>query len=187
MKGKRSERRSKGTSLFLVLILLVSVFFGVFVGRKIPSAKQVDILSALSSVSAILLGVFGVWIGTIKAPSMSSLEGGALRKAAKEVIAEEAKFRVVYRGVLVSAACALMVLAMHLAIPIVNSIEKTMGVTLILRMAAFAFIAALVFLQIWVVLSAISPMQSLKHELTDLQSSAKSVLENMSEQDDTET
>lgn len=186
MKPKREKRSPDFTLWFFGSILFAGAVLGCSVGWKIPSARQADIFAALSGTSAILLGVFGVWIGTIKIPAMDSLDGDVLRKAAEEVVVEARRFRVVYRGVLVSAACTLLVLAMHVIIPIAHAFDKSAALTLALRGGSFFVVAALVGLQVWVVLCAIAPMQSMKHKFSDLEAAAKHVLDTKPAQDESD-
>lgn len=86
---------------------VLCVIAALFLASKFPCSKAYAALSVLGDVSAVLFGVFGVWLGLVYKPTLMTelkgLSGSALENGARNICQNAKRFETIFRGMRASA------------------------------------------------------------------------------------
>ena len=129
------------------------------------------VLDILCDVSAILFGVFGIWLGMFYNPGIADMlngkSGTELDRIARNIVADGERFAVVFRGMKTSAAVLVFAMLVRtFQTPFVHMAASfPLMARACLRHAFFALVALAALAQCYSVLMAIAPMYDAKHKM----------------------
>lgn len=137
------------------------------------------VLDVLGDVSAILFGVFGIWLGMFYSPTvLDTLKGKKdedLVRTAKNIVASSKRFRIVFRGMVISAVIlvfAMLIRSFH--VPIAQMIVKCHPVARsFLRHMFFIMVASSAIAQCYSIIMSIVPMYDAKKKMDEAQEQAE--------------
>ena len=140
------------------------------------------VLNVLGDVSAILFGIFGIWLGMFYSPaiqdSLNGKEGEALAVAAENVVASSKRFKIVFRGMVISAVVLVFAMLVRtLQAPLVQmACTCHPMIKICLRHAFFTLVSCALFAQCYSVIMAIVPMYDAKKKMGEAQKFAELVI-----------
>ena len=176
------------TKLLLVRIALVSVacvscvLFSFLCSSWLSIAWSCAVLDVLGDVSAILFGVFGIWLGMFYSPNVSNelcgKSGKELERMAKAIVADGERFAIVFRGMNTSAAVLVFAMLVRtFQVPVLNlSSSLPPLIRFWLRHAFFALVGFAVIAQCYSVLMSIAPMHGAKKKMDKAREDAETAL-----------
>lgn len=137
------------------------------------------VLDILCDVSAILFGVFGIWLGMFYNPGIVDMlngkSGAELDRIARNIVADGERFSVVFRGMKASAAVLVFAMLVRtFQVPFVRiAASFPITVRICLRHFFFALVALAALIQCYGVLMAIAPMYDAKRKMDSARKTAE--------------
>lgn len=162
--------------VFLVCILLVSCC-----SLALSSEWAYEVLGSLVDISAILFGVYGVWLGLFYRPdsacSLRGKQGKDLENLCAEIIVAERRFGNILRGLVVSASVLITsMFARALHIPSRHVIYNYCPEALpYCKCAFFSVVGLCVVAQLYAIIIAIAPMYEANRRMKDAKDDAEFV------------
>lgn len=138
-------------------------------------------LTLMVNISAILFGVFGIWLGMFYNPevvnAMNGKSGAELKNTAKSVIANAQRFAIVFRGMKISA----IILVYSMLVNILDPFLHTLGgapvwVKFVLKWLFFSTVILSVIAQCYSVLMSVAPMLEAKRRMDRAKKDAEDTL-----------
>ena len=160
----------------LVCILLVSCC-----SLALSSEWACEVLASLVDISAILFGVYGVWLGLFYKPdsawSLRGKQGKDLENLCTEIIVAERRFGNILRGLVVSALVLVTsMFARALHVPSRHIICNYCPVALPYFKCVFFIVVGLcVVAQLYAIIIAIAPMYEANRRMKDARDDAEIV------------
>lgn len=170
MKFSIASKKSKRV-LRYGLIGLSAVTCGIaayYLALRFPCEKGRAALSVLGDVSAVLFGVFGVWLGLVYKPTMSTelrgLSGVALEKGARNICQNAKRFETIFRGMRASAIVLVFSMMVRTLHDPLEMLASSMGIRtrFVIKTVFFFFVLFSLCIQSFSVLMSISPMREAK-------------------------
>lgn len=166
--------------LFVVLLAITIGFFASGTNNRLSAEWGCAALSTLGDVSAILFGVFGIWLGMFYNPeicdALKGKEGVELRNICKQIISNAERFDKVFRGMKTSAVVLVFSMTMR-------SLKDPVFLFVTSDTARYAIKYAVVYciywsilLQAYAVLMAIVPMMDAKRKMQKARRDAEDTL-----------
>ena len=138
-------------------------------------------LTLMVNISAILFGVFGIWLGMFCKPdvadSMKGRGGDELKNAAKDVIANAKRFEIVFRGMRTSAVILAYSMLVNIVDPFLHTLDgSSVWLKFTLKWFFFSSVIFCVFAQIYSVLMSIAPMHEARKKMEKAKRDAEATL-----------
>ncbi len=171
--------RQNAYRLLLYVLILACILLVSCCSLALSSGWACEVLGILVDISAILFGVYGVWLGLFYRPdSACSLRGKKekdLENLCKEIIVAERRFGNILRGLVVSASVLVVsMLARALHVPSRHIICSYCPVALPYLKCAFFFVVGLcVVAQLYAILIAIAPMYEANRRMKEAKDDAE--------------
>lgn len=147
---------------------------------NLPMAWGCAALSVLGDVSAILFGVFGIWLGMFYRPDICDAQkgksGAGLTNTCKQILSNAKRFGIVFRGMKTSAAVLVFsMIARTLREPIIELVTNSQARFLIKYLVFYGIYWAVLF-QAYAIVMAIVPMMDAKRKMDQARDNAESTL-----------
>ena len=138
-------------------------------------------LKLMVDVSAILFGVFGIWLGMFYNPGvvheMNGKKGDELKDVAHRIIENARRFEIVFRGMKISACILVCSMFANFVEPFLYKFaEWPFMVKYILRLLLFSGVIFSVLAQSYSVLTSIAPMLDAKKRMDRAKDDAEKTL-----------
>jgi hypothetical protein len=125
-----------------------------FAGREIAIEAQLPIFDSLRDTASIIFGIMGIWIAVLFPDVLQSLFSAQKSSPAQDKLGT---MRRLIAPMLISTIVLIIVMAVHLADPILRLRSWTGNQLEILRATSFATLGLLTFLQFVAVLQTLIP------------------------------
>lgn len=182
MKATNSNAIWENTyRLLLSIFILVCILLVSCCSLALSSEWACEVLGILVDISAILFGVYGVWLGLFYRPdaacSLRGKQGKDLEKLCAEIIVAERRFGNILRGLVVSASVLVTsMFARALHVPARYIISNYCPVTLPYLKCVFFFVVGLcVAAQLYAIIIAIAPMYEANRMMKEAKDDAEFV------------
>ena len=171
----------KKTGWLLAISVTVSALLGAACAMFAKVSWGFCTLTLMVNISAILFGVFGIWLGMFYNPdvanSMNGKNGVELANTAKSVIANARRFEIVFRGMKISA----IILVYSMLVNILDPFLHTLGgapteVKFVLKWLFFSTVILSVIAQSYSVLMSVAPMLDAKRRMDKAKKDAEDTL-----------
>ena len=138
-------------------------------------------LTLMVNISAILFGVFGIWLGMFYKPdvadSMNGKRGDDLTNTAKNVLANAKRFEIVFRGMRTSAAVLVYSMLVNIIEPFLQALGGSpFSIKFTLKWFFFSSVIFSVIAQCYSVLMSIVPMAEAKRRMDKAKRDAEDTL-----------
>lgn len=139
------------------------------------------VLMLMVNISAILFGVFGIWLGMFYKPDivdvMNGKGGEELTTIAKNVIANARRFEIVFRGMKISAIILVYSMLINVVEPFIHEFESSpVWIKLTLKWLFFSSVVFSVISQSYSVLMSVVPMLEAKRRMDKAKKDAEATL-----------
>jgi len=166
-----------------VSIVVLSVAIGYIAWKTafaLPSSWGCVALSVLGDVSAILFGVFGIWLGMFYQPSVCDARNGKsgeeLSNICRQIVSNAKRFDVVFRGMKTSAVVLVFSMtARTLKSPLLEFLTNDTAKYWIKFAVVYGIYWAVLF-QAYAIVTAIVPMIDAKNKMNKARKDAEFTL-----------
>lgn len=146
----------------------------------LPSSWGCAALSALGDVSAVLFGVFGIWLGMFYRPDICGARNGRsgedLANTCRQIVSNAKRFDVVFRGMKTSAAVLVFSMAARsFKAPLLEFLTDEAARRCVKLVVVYGIYWA-VLLQSYAVITAIVPMLDAKRRMNQAREDAEYTL-----------
>jgi len=158
---------------------VLSVLLGILAAQCLSLEWGTSVLFALGDVSAILFGVFGLWLGICYKPGMEDDLVGKKDKEltdAKAILLNARRFHIVFRGVVISSIIFVLSMTARAFIPMVKIIPFLKEHPIYFKAVFFACVIFCVISQCYSVLMSIAPMLEAKKNMNRAKCDAEDIL-----------
>lgn len=162
-------------------VLAIAIGFAAWITTpRLTAVWGSSALSSLGDVSAILFGVFGVWLGMFYRPDICDARKGKsgveLTNTCRQIISNADRFAIVFRGMRTSAVVLVFAMsARSLKTPILQFVTSDTA-RYAIKYAVVYCIYWLILLQAYAVLMAIVPMLDAKKKMQRAKRDAEDTL-----------
>ena len=177
--GATVKRLAQVRVMLIGIAIMLCLVFDLTFARWLSFKWGCMVLDVLGDVSAILFGVFGVWLGMFYSPtiidSLKEKSGDNLIQAAENIVASSKRFRIVFRGMVISAVIlvfAMIVRSIHVPFSQMVGISHP-AIRELLRHVFFTMIACAVIAQCYSIVMSIVPMYDAKKKMSEAQKVAE--------------
>ena len=170
-----------GRTLKLFLcVLTAAMALALLMARLFPVDVGASILYSLGDVSAILFGVFGVWLGLCYKPGIATgmygLKDDSLKNSARSVKRSYEVFRVVFHGVVISSTILVFSMFSRTFVPLAKTCPYFQRHPYWLKFAFFTVVLTCMLMQAYSILISIAPMRAAKKEMKTAHDEAEGIL-----------
>lgn len=178
-----AEKHKRTEIVRWLSVILLAIAIGCFASgtiNRLSSEWGCAALSTLGDVSAILFGVFGIWLGMFYKPEIcDALKGKAddeLRNTCKQIISNAERFDIVFRGMRTSAVVLVFSMTVRsLKDPVLQFVLSD-TIRYIIKFAVVYGIYWSILLQAYAVIMAIVPMMDAKRKMQRARRDAEDTL-----------
>lgn len=171
---------SKPTISLVLFAVLIAMPFAIFMASLFPVDTGAAILYSLGDVSAILFGVFGVWLGLCYKPGivlgMYGLKDDPLRNSARSVKRSYEVFRVVFHGVVISSTILVLSMISRTFIPLAKTCSYMQTHPYWFKFAFFSLVITCMFMQAYSIVISMVPMRAARKEMKKAHDEAEDIL-----------
>ena len=167
------------------IVLVLGVIVGIMTGWTVETvdvAWGCSVLSMLGDVSAILFGVFGIWLGMFYRPDVcDAIKGKAdeeLLQTARQIIANARRFEIVFRGMKISALVLVFSMVSRTIREPASGILSTCGLIpcVSVKFVFFYFVYSAMLLQGYAIVMSIVPMLDARRKVVRAKEDAELAL-----------
>lgn len=161
---------------------VISLLSGVACAFCLPGQWGLQILSLQVNISAILFGVFGIWLGMFYDPgvvcAMNGKKDAELKIVANDIIQNAKRFEIVFRGMKTTAVILVFSMIAHsLPCSLLISLLDYCWVKTIAKVLFFSCVVFSVLAQCYSILMSVSPMLDAKKRMDRAKKDAEITLE----------
>lgn len=181
MPSSAKNRRTDAIRWASVVVLAFAIGFAAWITTpRLTSVWGCSALSSLGDVSAILFGVFGIWLGMFYRPDICDARkgksGAELTNTCRQIISNAERFDIVFRGMRTSAVVLVFSMtARSLKAPVLQFVTSDMA-RYAIKYAVVYCIYWSVLLQAYAVIMAIVPMKDAKRKMQRAKRDAEDTL-----------
>ena len=181
MPSSAKNRRTDAIRWASVVVLAFAIGFAAWITTpRLTSVWGCTALSSLGDVSAILFGVFGIWLGMFYRPDICDARkgksGAELTNTCRQIISNAERFDIVFRGMRTSAVVLVFSMtARSLKAPVLQFVTSDMA-RYAIKYAVVYCIYWSVLLQAYAVIMAIVPMKDAKRKMQRAKRDAEDTL-----------
>ena len=181
MPSSAKNRRTNAIRWASVVVLAFAIGFAAWITTpRLTSVWGCSALSSLGDVSAILFGVFGIWLGMFYRPDICDARkgksGAELTNTCRQIISNAERFDIVFRGMRTSAVVLVFSMtARSLKAPVLQFVTSDMA-RYAIKYAVVYCIYWSVLLQAYAVIMAIVPMKDAKRKMQRAKRDAEDTL-----------
>ena len=178
MTRTKTEYIRLGVVAAIALALIPVTYVSV---HLVPGSWGCAAVGILGDVSAILFGVFGIWLGMFYRPdvcdTLKGKSGDELERSARLVIENSRRFDIVFRGMRTSAAVLVFsMLTRTLKSPVMACIPDAEWAHLFMKAAFFYFVLWAMLLQCYAIIMSIVPMSDARKRMSRAKDDAEFTL-----------
>lgn len=178
-------RVSKKDCIRWAVIILVAGLLGIAawcMSSSMSCKWGCEALAVLGDVSAVLFGVFGIWLGMFYRPdvcdALKGKSGAELDRTASLIVSNSKRFEIIFRGMKVSALVLVFSMFMRISY---HPLHETLATfqplcCFYLKFAFFYLVEWSVFLQGYALLMSIVPMSEAHQKMKEAQADAELAL-----------
>lgn len=178
-----AEKHKRTEIIRWLSVVLLAISIGYFASgtiNRLSAEWGCAALSTLGDVSAILFGVFGIWLGMFYKPEIcDALKGKAdaeLRNTCKQIISNAERFDKVFRGMRTSAVVLVFSMTVRsLKDPVLQFVTSDTA-KYALKYAVVYCIYWSILLQAYAVIMAVVPMMDAKRKMQKARRDAEDTL-----------
>ena len=181
MPSSAKNRRTDAIRWASVVVLAFAIGFAAWITTpRLTSVWGCTALSSLGDVSAILFGVFGIWLGMFYRPDIcdprKGKSGAELTNTCRQIISNAERLDIVFRGMRTSAVVLVFSMtARSLKAPVLQFVTSDMA-RYAIKYAVVYCIYWSVLLQAYAVIMAIVPMKDAKRKMQRAKRDAEDTL-----------
>ena len=169
------------TNRLIVIGGVASITCGAVCANYVSVKWGMGMLMLMVNISAILFGVFGIWLGMFYHPEviheMNGKQGDELKDIAQCIIENARRFEIVFRGMKISACIIIFSMIVHLLVPFQCLFEVfSNGIKLFAKILFFSGVVLSVLAQCYSVLTAVAPMLDAKKRMDKARDDAEQTL-----------
>ena len=170
------------TSALIGGAMVISLLLGGACAYYLPGQWGLQILTFQVNISAILFGVFGIWLGMFYNPgvvyAMNGKKDNELRIVANDIIQNAKRFEIVFRGMRTTAGILVFSMIAHsLPCSLLTHLIDCGWVKTIAKVLFFSCVVFSVLAQCYSILMSVSPMLEAKKRMDRAKKDAEMTLE----------
>lgn len=168
--------------ILLCIVAILCTCLAVAFSPKVSVEWGCIVLDILCDVSAVLFGVFGIWLGMFYNPtvqtSLNGKEGPELKETAEHIVASAQRFRIVFRGMVISALVLVFAMLVRTLHDPLSHMASSWHPILkdVLRCAFFFLVNISVIAQCYSIIMSVVPMYDAKKKMAEAQKKAELVI-----------
>ncbi len=159
-----SSKIAKYLFCFLViLILLLSVYFGYFYGKTVSVKDQLPLYKSLRDLSAIIFAIMGAWIAIIFPNALANIFKTDTSRIKRSL--EIQRIRLLTIPMFLSTGSIIISIGVEFFYPILKQLNFFLSISKTLRGFSYSLIAILFIIQIWCLIMALLPTQLISDDV----------------------